>query len=124
MADCGFSKTFRLQRAAEYQAVFGGAQLKVSCRYFLFLAISNGKSKSRLGLVVAKKNIPTAVQRNRIKRQIREAFRSDMELADGLDIVVLVRRDADKLDNRQLSDKLVPLFQDIYSQVSKPINNS
>ena len=47
-----------------------------------------------------------------------------MELADGLDIVVLVRRDADKLDNRQLSDKLVPLFQDIYSQVSKPINNS
>ena len=109
----GFSRNSRLLKAAEYKAVFDGAQFNVSCRHFLILAGCSEFSKSRLGLVVAKKNIPGAVQRNRIKRHIREAFRQSPGLASPLDLVVLVRKDADKLNDSQLSQQISSLFQDL-----------
>ncbi len=43
-------------------------------------------------MVIAKKNVARAVDRNRIKRQIREAFRKIQNVDDSaLDIVVLAR---------------------------------
>lgn len=117
MADSGFSKNKRLLTAAEYGAVFSGAQFKVSCHYFLILAVCNESQNPRLGLVVAKKNIHTAVQRNRIKRQIRESFRQRMDKASDLDLVVLVRKDADKLSNKQLAKELASLLQDLDSKL-------
>ena len=115
MADHGFAKASRLLNASGYSAVFNNTHFKVSCRYFLVLARRNESSNSRLGLVVAKKNIPTAVQRNRIKRLIRDSFRSQ-ELFAGLDLVVLVRRDADKLPNDAISSKIAKLWQDAASK--------
>ena len=113
MPASGFSKNSRLLKAADYKAVFDGAQFNVSCRRFLVLAVSNGLSRSRLGLVVAKKNIPGAVQRNRIKRHVRESFRRSSGLTRPLDLVVLVRKDADKLNGSQLSQQINALFQDL-----------
>lgn len=113
VANSGFPKKSRLLKAAEYRAVFGGAQFKVSSRYFLILAVCNKNPNPRLGLVVAKKNIPSAVQRNRIRRQIRESFRHRMGRVSDLDLVVLVRRDADKLSNKQLSKETASLLQDL-----------
>ena len=113
MPASGFSKNSRLLKAADYKAVFDGTQFNVSCRHFLVLAVSNELSRSRLGLVVAKKNIPGAVQRNRIKRHVRESFRRGPVLARPLDLVVLVRKDADKLSDSQLSQQISALFQDL-----------
>ena len=53
---------------------------------------------ARLGMVIKKKYIKTAVERNRIKRVIREVFRL-MTLFSGVDLVILVNKpeyDADK----------------------------
>jgi ribonuclease P protein component len=113
VADTSFSKSSRLLTAADYKSVFSHAQFKVSCRYFLILAVGSASLKPRLGLVIAKKNISTAVQRNRIKRQIRESFRHSADFLNSLDLVVLARKDADKLDNSHLSDKLGVLLQDL-----------
>lgn len=123
MVDCSFSKQARLLTAADFQAVFANAQYKVSCRYLLFLAIDNLHGSSRLGLVIAKKNVKLAVQRNRLKRLIRESFRNKNWLTKealsaekgtknnrGLDIVVLVRKDADRLNNYQFTDRLEKLW--------------
>jgi ribonuclease P protein component len=57
---------------------------------------------SRLGVVVGKKNIPTAVGRNRVKRLVRETFRQT-EFPIALDIIFLARKDADKLSRTELS---------------------
>ena len=57
---------------------------------------------------MAKKNIRHAVQRNRIKRQVRESFRINSVCENSLDIVVLARRGLDQMDNpavRSLLDK-------------------
>lgn len=109
MASQAFRRSSRLLTAGSYQAVFDCAEKKVSDSSFLILARSNHLSSARLGLVVAKKNIKLAVQRNRIKRMVRETFRSQDELPC-LDSIVLVRRGADKLNNPELQRRLNKLW--------------
>lgn len=97
-----FGKSLRLLNARDYRGVFDNARLKISHQRLLILARSNSSETPRLGLVIAKKNIRLAVQRNRIKRILRESFRLRQETLIGLDIVVLARRGLDDLDNQQL----------------------
>ncbi len=48
---------------------------------------------SRLGIVVAKKQLPRAVDRNRAKRLLREAFRACADLFPaGWDVILVARR--------------------------------
>ena len=82
-----FTRQSRLLHPEQFRAVFNGHPDTVSDRLFRLLAISRRQPQSasmdapeqivdsRLGLAIAKKNVPKASQRNRIKRQIREAFR-------------------------------------------------
>ena len=69
--------------------------------HLLLLAKPNDCNQSRLGLVIGKKNIPTAVARNRVKRVVRETFRQ-FEFPVSLDIVFLARKGADQLSSREL----------------------
>ena len=119
MADCGFSKSSRLLNASDYKTVFDNAQFKVSCRQFLVLATSNHSPRSRLGLVIAKKHVSTAVQRNRIKRLIRDSFRHVASEIPSLDLVVLARNDADKLDSKQIAEKINSLWIDLCDKCLK-----
>jgi len=119
VAECGFPKTSRLLNAADYKAVFGDAQLKVSCRHFLVLANRNTRSSARLGLVIAKKNVALAVQRNRIKRQLRNTFRQNGEQLNKLDLVVLARKGADKLNNKELIDTINSLLHDLHGKMKR-----
>ena len=119
MAEFGFPKTSRLLNAADYKAVFSNAQLKVSCRHFLVLANRTDRSSARIGLVIAKKNVALAVQRNRIKRQLRNTFRHKAELLDKLDLVVLARKGADKLDNKELIETIDSLWQDLHKKMKR-----
>ena len=119
MAEFGFPKTSRLLNAADYKAVFSNAQLKVSCRHFLVLANRTDRSSARIGLVIAKKNVALAVQRNRIKRQLRNTFRHKAELLDKLDLVVLARKGADKLDNKELKVAIDCLWQDLHKKMKR-----
>lgn len=56
-----------------------------------------------MGIVVAKRNIPKAVDRNKTKREIRELFRIHQLKDYGLDLVVMTRNggrlDMDGLNN-------------------------
>ena len=65
----------------------------------------------RLGLAVSRKVDTRAVERNRIKRNLREQFRQlRAELAGGA-YVVVARRDATKLSNPELRAAFVALLQ-------------
>ena len=117
MAEFSFPKESRLLTAADYKAVFDNSQYKVSCRHFLMLATISQRNTKRLGLVLAKKHIGKAVQRNRIKRQIRESFRNTHAQFPSLDVVVLARRDADKLNNAKLAEFLNALWLDLENKL-------
>lgn len=56
--------------------------------------------QARLGLAIAKKQLPRAVDRNRIKRVVRESFRL-LQMQEH-DFVVLARRDTVTATNAQL----------------------
>ncbi len=96
-----FPKTFRLTTAAEYRKVFDSAYRSID-NGFLMLARENTQNIPRLGLAISKKHLRLAVQRNRIKRLIRESFRLHQEELTGLDIVVLAQKRTLKKSNNEL----------------------
>ena len=124
MSEYSYPKKSRLLTAAEFTAVFNSNQYKVANRHFLILALQQPDKHSRLGTVVAKKNISKAVQRNRIKRLIRESFRHQQSTLTNFDLVVLVRKGADSLRNIEVSKSLARLWRDLQTKsladVGKP----
>lgn len=84
----------------------------------LILATPNELGWPRLGLVIGKKNIRLAVQRNRAKRLIRESFRLRQQAIPALDIVVLARRGLDKQNNSQLHAELNTLWDKLLKRAN------
>ncbi len=119
MANLAFSKSLRLLSSGDFKAVFDDPPFRASHKHFLILARPNALDNPRLGLVIAKKNIRLAVQRNRMKRQIRETFRQLQHDLGNIDIVVLARRDMDKLENPALINQLHQQWQRIIKKASK-----
>jgi len=97
----GFPKSWRLLTADAYSGVFNGPRKSVD-RFFTVLWISNGLCRGRLGMAVAKKNLKRAIDRNLVKRVIRESFRHRRRELSGADIVVLSRRGLRADDRKRL----------------------
>ena len=66
----------------------------------------NGMDHPRLGLAVPRRAVRGAVARHRLKRRIRESFRHHAEHLVGLDIVVIVRSGAEKMDSKRFRNVL------------------
>jgi len=80
----------RLLTADDYTHVFQHPQ-KSSSKALTVLARRSSRASARLGLAIPRKQIRRAVERNRVKRLIRESFRRHLELLRGLDVVVIGR---------------------------------
>lgn len=70
------------------------------------VALLNNETFPRLGFAISKKQINTAVQRNRIKRLARETFRQEAEHLSGIDFIVMVNKKCLNLNNQALREKL------------------
>ncbi|MEX0952013.1 MAG: ribonuclease P protein component [Gammaproteobacteria bacterium] len=99
-----YTREQRLTRAADYQRLFKSAQ-RSSDNHLIVLASKNTVGCARLGFAVARKKIPSAVGRNRIKRLARESFRKQNEF-DDLDVVVMARHDLTEVSNNTLFESL------------------
>ena len=108
-----FQRELRLLKAKDFSFVFDKA-FKVHNRAFTLLARKNQLPNPRLGLVIAKKNLRHAHQRNRVKRLLREAFRLNQHELGCYDLVILTRRDIavlDKTDIIRFRDDLFDRFR-------------
>lgn len=63
----------------------------IADKHFKIFFVRNGKENARLGIIAGKRNLPDAVQRNRVKRAIREVFRQHNIKTHHIDLVVMVR---------------------------------
>ncbi|MFH0787668.1 MAG: ribonuclease P protein component [Pseudomonadota bacterium] len=78
--------------------------------HFLVFIKPNNLGKTRLGLTVGK-NRGGAVQRNRIKRLLREFFRrSKDKFPPSRDIIIIALKGSDPLTYRQIFEELTPLL--------------
>src|SRR5947208_12709893 len=91
MTDFRFRKHEHLRRPDEFRRVYDRRR-SVSDDWLIVYACENGLAHARLGLSVSRK-VGGAVQRNRLRRLYREAFRlSKPELPGGVDLVLIPRR--------------------------------
>src|SRR5204862_2454523 len=92
MSDHRFPKGRRLLRASEFEQVFA-ARNSSSNSWIALYGAANEFNRARIGFTVSRR-VGIAVERNRWKRLLREAFRlSQHELAP-LDLVCVVRASA------------------------------
>ncbi|MCH4248637.1 ribonuclease P protein component [Acinetobacter populi] len=107
MALYSFGKDVRLRCAKDYAGVFNHTLFKVHQPSFLILAsLSPDTDSRRIGLVVAKKKVRRAHERNRVKRISRESFRLNQHQLLGLDIVVMPKVGIEQISNAELQQQL------------------
>lgn len=69
-----FPRSARLLAKADFDRAFQGGT-RLGGQFFRLLVVIEPGTPARLGAALAKRSIPHAVDRNRIRRQLREAFR-------------------------------------------------
>ena len=85
------SKRGRLSRSAEFERVYRDGRSHASRFLVVYSFPREGERSSRLGVSVGRK-VGGAVERNRVKRILREAFRAvGGELPEGHDFVIVAR---------------------------------
>jgi len=100
------SRRRRLSRSAEFERVYRQGRSKGN-RFLVLYAFprdESGDDGPRLGLSVSRR-VGGAVDRNRVKRVLREAFWAEAErLPEGSDYVVVARPDSRDLAEREGAD--------------------
>ncbi|HXB63224.1 MAG TPA: ribonuclease P protein component [Acidobacteriaceae bacterium] len=125
------SPIFRLRKHADYQAVYAGSRKQFSKQmaYFALLrpeaapgtpnSHDQNKNVPRVGLT-AGKVLGGAVERNRIKRRMREAVRMHLdELHLPLDLILHPRRNVLTLEFAQLEKEVRQIFRSVQSAAAK-----
>jgi ribonuclease P protein component len=88
----------------------------VSDPCFKIMARPNGQACSRLGMAVSRKVDRRAVQRNRLKRLIRESFRKNIMAGPALtaaDFMVLPRTQAVTISHEEVFERLDKLWKHV-----------
>jgi ribonuclease P protein component len=101
-----FPREFRLTQKIQYDAVLAarGFQIRSGClRAFV---ISNDRRGARLGLIVGKRQLKRAVDRNDVKRALRESFRVARGSLPSFDVVVQLTSAPRDEPIRSLADAL------------------
>lgn len=121
MALYSFGRNNRLLCARDFSGVFNATLFKVHQPGFLILATTNTipEATGRIGLVVAKKKVRRAHERNRVKRISRESFRLNQYQLVGLDIVVMPKLGIEQLSNKELHQQLNVAWKKLHRLLTK-----
>ena len=100
-SDRRFGAERRLRRRKDFAKAFSDG-IRLNARGVTIVVRPNGVNHPRLGIAVARRVMSRAVDRHRLKRQIRECFRHNIERLRGLDIVVIANSGVVKMQSKTL----------------------
>ena len=89
-----FPRQSRLLLPKEFENVLRKREVLINASPLQVLAVSNSLDMPRLGLVIGKRVAPRAVDRNRVRRLVRESFRLHAAGLPALDVVVMQKQRA------------------------------
>jgi ribonuclease P protein component len=103
----GFSKANRLHRSAEFLRLQRKGVRAQSKHFVLYAGRLGDEVERRLGITVSRR-IGNAVVRNRLKRRIRECFRTKLrtEIPEGIATVIVALSGAGVLDTPAINHEL------------------
>ena len=119
-----FCREKRLLTPRQFKAVFDSPSGKVPGKNVLVLARLNDLDHPRLGMVIGKKSVKLSVERNRLKRQIRESYRHSQEALSGWDIVVVARKGLGDLENTELAQQFGKLWKRLARNKVVPVSTA
>ena len=105
-----FKKKQRLLKKIDYNYVFEQAK-KIVCAELTVLYRKNNLNYPRLGLAISKKIVAKAHDRNRIKRLIRESFRT--EQLPAVDMIFLARTGLKERTNTEINANLSTIWEQL-----------
>lgn len=108
-----FTKRQRLLTPVAFREVFDAPERKLHQSHLMAFVRSNTHDQPRIGMAITKRKVPTAVKRNLIKRQIRENFRIQASNLENKDIVFIVKKSIDDLENKDLKNQINSIFKKI-----------
>lgn len=113
-----FKKTDRILKRSEFLRLSDTGR-RLNTRFFIALVALAEGGHSRIGITVSRK-VGRAVERNRIKRLAREAFRRQRNfISQPLDISLIALRSAAGQPNRAIAQAL----KDFYDKLPRQIEN-
>jgi len=105
LATFGFPRRYRLTRPAEFSRALRFARYRKNHGALRILAVANTMPSARLGLIVGKRAVRQAHERNMHKRIAREAFRAVRAQLPAVDVVVHMRAPAGRRELRSMLEE-------------------
>ena len=103
-------RTARLLKAGDFAALRGKSK-RISARHFLAEFSPNEQPTCRLGQAVSRRVSKRAVDRNRIKRLVRESYRHVRSELPCVDILMIARTSAVRTTSADLREDLANLWK-------------
>lgn len=100
-----FPSDLRIRKGSDFKKVFEKGK-KFSSGHYTIIFAPNSLGFPRLGLVVGKKRIGSAVKRNRTKRVVREVFRKNKSVFNSLDVLILPKKGSEGLDYKKAEEEI------------------
>ena len=109
MSSYSFPKAERLLKRADFLRLSVSGK-KIQTRFFIAAVLDGTKENNRIGITVSKR-VGKAVERNRIKRLVREYYRHRRKTLSGnRDINIIARKYVKFLSNSKVVEALDELF--------------
>ena len=101
-----------LRERADFEAVLRSG-CRFASRHFVLRAQANGYTHARLGIIAGRKAAARAVDRNRGKRLVREAFRTALSSLGPYDVTIQLRSDLRGELNGAVREELRKLLESV-----------
>ena len=112
------TKQAKLVKTDDFSSVFN-LRKRIANKHLVMRYRPNALNRPRLGLIVAKKTAKLAVQRNYMRRVLRELFRLNQHHLPAVDVVIQVQKTFEKPDFMQIKQEFEYLMHKLATSINQ-----